>query len=396
MLSALNAVRRKFRFHYKRLILVPLLFVTILVVASYVDLEICYRLLWHGGLNKMCTKFRNKDYSGSLCDELCTVGNFNNFRCPPNDIKTTVFIAVKNVDVYAIKLAKNIPNDLSWKDSKGVHKYPHIDVFQRMVRMHITLSYNVSLDESMISALLSQEIDAQNPEQMESFWRLFKDNNYMMGKLYEEDSVFPTVLGSCGPYYATEHLDSIKPETSLKYYITIDWAARLKFAMQIMDFLYRLESVKPEPIRLCKIEPELFGMTADKRIKYQTARYAYSETQIDKILSGGEQCSRDEDCKHEDCLGKCNLDTKVCNGIQQNNNLQIVCSKIFKGSRFFPGIFSTSRAPATLKSLVNLCSNPSLSSNNHWPHRQLAPTHDISIRIYNEIRKIYTELTFAH
>ncbi|XP_055913868.1 divergent protein kinase domain 1C isoform X3 [Eupeodes corollae] len=344
----------------------------------------------------MCTKFRNKDFSGSLCDELCTVGNFNNFRCPQNDIKTTVFIAVKNVDVYAIKLARDIPNDLSWRDSKGIQKYPHIDVFQRMVKMHITLSYNVSLDESMISALLSQEIDAQNPEQMESFWRLFKDNNYMMGKLYEEDSVFPTVLGSCGPYYATENLESIRPETSIKYYITIDWAARLKFAMQIMDFLYRLESVKPEPIRICKIEPDLFGMTADKRIKYQTARFAYSETQIDKMLSGGELCSKDEDCNHEDCLGKCNLDKKHCDGIQQNNNLQIVCSKIFKGSRFFPGIFSTSRAPATLKTLINLCSNPSSNSMNHLPHRHLAPTHDISIRIYNEIRKIYTELTFAH
>lgn len=353
-------------------------------------------LFWHRGLNKMCTKFRNRDYSGSFCDELCTVGNFKNFRCPPYDARTTSFIAVKNPEVSAIKLALNIPNELSWKDKTGTWIYPHIDVFQRMVKMHITLSYNVSLDESMISALLSQEIDEQKPEQMESIWRLFNDNNYMMGKLYEEDSVFPTVLGYCGPYYATEHIESIKPETSLKYYATIDWAARLKFAMQIMDFLYRLESVKPEPLRLCKVESDLFGMTADKRIKYQTARFAYSVTQIDKILSGGEQCTRDEDCKHEDCLGKCNMDIKICTGIQQNNNLQIVCSKIFKGSRFFPGIFSTSRAPATLKTLVNLCSNPSSSSINHLPHRQLAPTHDISIRIYNEIRRIYTELTFAH
>lgn len=46
---------------------------------------------------------------------------------------------------------------------------------------------------------------------------------------------------------------------------TIDWEGRLKFAMNIMEYLFRLEEVKPEPLRMCKICAHLFGLTADKR-----------------------------------------------------------------------------------------------------------------------------------
>ena len=70
-----------------------------------------------------------------------------------------------------------------------------------------------------IRALVNQEIDKNNPQQMLNFWRLFKDNNYMMSKLYDEENLFPTVLGSCGPYYATENLNILKTEQSLLQYM---------------------------------------------------------------------------------------------------------------------------------------------------------------------------------
>jgi len=54
---------------------------------------------------------------------------------------------------------------------------------------------------------------------MVSFWRLFKDNNYMMGKLFDEESVFPAVLGSCGPYYATEGLEIVQANPSIIQYL---------------------------------------------------------------------------------------------------------------------------------------------------------------------------------
>lgn len=72
-----------------------------------------------------------------------------------------------------------------------------------------------------IRALVNQEIADDNSQQMVSFWRLFKDNNYMMGKLFDEESIFPAVLGSCGPYYATEGLEIVQSNPSIMQYLWV-------------------------------------------------------------------------------------------------------------------------------------------------------------------------------
>ena len=46
---------------------------------------------------------------------------------------------------------------------------------------------------------------------------------------------------------------------------TIDWEGRLKFAMMILEFLHRLDGIKPEPLKICKIQPQFFGITSDKK-----------------------------------------------------------------------------------------------------------------------------------
>lgn len=56
---------------------------------------------------------------------------------------------------------------------------------------------------------------------MESIWRMFRDNNYVMSKLFEEESVFPVILGSCGPYYAAEHLKAIHPSAGIRQYMYV-------------------------------------------------------------------------------------------------------------------------------------------------------------------------------
>lgn len=66
------------------------------------------------------------------------------------------------------------------------------------------------------------------------------------------------------------------------------------------------------------------------RIKYKNAQYIHTESQIDKIISDGSPCEIDSDCRYEHCLGKCDPKLKMCTGIQQNNNLQIVCQHVSK------------------------------------------------------------------
>ncbi|XP_055383622.1 divergent protein kinase domain 1C [Condylostylus longicornis] len=394
LVSLTHAVRRKFRSLYQRVLISSILLGVVVFSFSYLSLEFCYKILSSSSLSHMCNQYKQNQYSGALCEELCNGESFKDFKCPHNSMKTIMFTAVKNNDIYAIKLAKHITDDLTWRDKNGLTRYPEMLEFQNIIKQYITITYNVTIEDTVIHALLTQEIDPHNPEQMLSLWRLFKDNNYMMGKLYEEESIFPNILGSCGPYYATENLDSIQPETGLRHYITIDWEGRLKFALMIMEFLHRLDTIKPEPLKMCKVEPHHFGITFDKRIKYQTAQYILSEFQLERLLTDGSHCEVDSDCVYEYCLGKCDETRKICTGQQQNNNLQIVCQYIFKGTRLFPGLLSTAKAPSSLLALLNICIDPSKNEKQHIPNRLYAPTLEIGSKLYNEIKRIHDELTF--
>lgn len=51
----------------------------------------------------------------------------------------------------AFQLARHIKDDLSWINSHGIQVYPKIENFHHIVKMHITLTYNVTLDDNMVS-----------------------------------------------------------------------------------------------------------------------------------------------------------------------------------------------------------------------------------------------------
>ncbi|KAI9588522.1 divergent protein kinase domain 1C [Glossina fuscipes] len=385
----LNAFRRKFRIAFQRTVVLAVMAAIFVLGYSYINLEFCYKIMSQNSLTYMCKKYKNLEYSGSLCEELCTnEDSFRDFKCPQNEMRTTVFTAEKNGDVYAIKLSRHIKDDLSWTNSLGNQVYPKIENFHRIVKMHITLSYNVTLDDNMIRALVNQEIDKNNPQQMFNFWRLFKDNNYMMSKLFDEENLFPTILGSCGPYYATENLNILKTDQSLLQYLSFDWHKRLKFALSIMEYIFRLDEIKPEPLKMCKMKLNLFGLTSDKRIKYQSAEYVQVESQLDRHLSNGQNCEEDSDCNWHSCMGLCDHKKSQCIGIQQNNNMQIFCDHILRGGGLFPGLLASAKTPKTLMKLVKNCIDPSKSPNYHLPERPHAANTELALRLYNEMKRL--------
>ncbi|XP_037940733.1 divergent protein kinase domain 1C [Teleopsis dalmanni] len=385
----LTGFKRKFRVIIQRVVLLGSICGLLIYLYSYVDLEFCYKIMSQNSLTFMCKKYKNNEYSGTLCEELCLQRDFKNFKCPHNEMKTIIFTAHKNGDNYAVKLAKDIDDDLRWKNSKNELVFPKIEDFHRIVKLHITLTYNVSLDDSMIGALVNQEIDKKYPEQMWSFWRLYKDNNYMLGKLYDEESVFPTVLSSCGPYYATEHLQILMADQSFMQYIFFDWQRRLTFALDIMEYIFRLEDMKPEPLKMCEMNINLFGLTADKRLKYQNAEFVMVESQLDKKLANGKQCKQNSDCNWHYCMGKCDEELSVCTGVQQNSNFQIYCEQILKGGGLFPGLLATSKTPKSLMALLHNCIDP--SKKGHFYARPYAPGTEIVLRLYNELKRLYKE-----
>ncbi|XP_022219651.2 divergent protein kinase domain 1C [Drosophila obscura] len=385
----LTALRRKFRLGMQRTVLIAVLLAVGLFSYAFLNLKFCFKLMSHRSLNLMCQKFEQQEYSGSLCEELCGAqSTFDNFQCPLNDMKTILFTAEKNGDMYAVKLARHNDDELSWKNTKGEAIYPKIEEFHEIVKLHIILAYNVTLDDNMIRALVNQEIADDNSQQMVSFWRLFKDNNYMMGKLFDEESVFPAVLGSCGPYYATEGLEIVQSNPSIMQYLASNRQQRLKHALNIMEYIFRMDEMKPEPLKMCKMQVNRFGTTPERRLKYQSAEHVYVESQLDKRLSRGVKCQSDKDCHFHSCRGMCNEERHACTHIQQNNNFQIFCEHILLGGGTFqPGLLSGVRLTRPMQKVLKMCVQP--PKEHQVPGRQQAPNMQLAVRLYNDLKQLY-------
>eukprot|EP00099_Drosophila_melanogaster_P029989 NP_995949.1 uncharacterized protein Dmel_CG12038 [Drosophila melanogaster] len=389
----LTALRRKIRFGMQRTVLIAVLLAVGIFSYAFLNLKFCFKLMSHRSLNLMCQKFEKHEYSGSLCEELCgSQSSFDNFQCPLNDMKTILFTAEKNGDLYAVKLARHNDDELSWTNNKGESIYPKLEEFHEIVKLHIILAYNVTLDDNMIRALVNQEIADDNSQQMVSFWRLFKDNNYMMGKLFDEESIFPAVLGSCGPYYATEGLEIVQSNPSIMQYLASNRVQRLKHALNIMEYIFRLDEMKPEPLKMCKMQVNRFGTASERRLKYQSAEHVYVESQLDKRLSRGVKCHAHQDCHFHSCRGLCDEEKQSCTHIQQNNNFQIFCEHILLGGGTFqPGLLSGVRLSKALQKLVKMCVQP--PKEHQVPGRQWAPNTQLALRLYNELKQLHQAAT---
>lgn len=123
----LHAFKRKFRTILQRCILLAILAAIFMLIVSYMNLEFCYKIMSQNSLTYMvrrmcwvcfrilfskkifpffqCKKYKNYEYSGTLCEELCAnEQSFKSFKCPQADMGTIMFTAEKNGDVYAVKV----------------------------------------------------------------------------------------------------------------------------------------------------------------------------------------------------------------------------------------------------------------------------------------------------
>lgn len=227
---------------------------------------------------------------------------------------------------------------------------------------------------------------------MDSLWFLLQDNEYLLSALFTDKDVFPQLLGTCGPYFAVEYLEPVKDISSL---LTIsdsyeDWKKRLKVAVQILDLLEQLESGFREPFHLCDIKLQHFGFVKRRsKLKFIDLDGVLPKSVINAIMKEVNYCDSDNDCDFLDCRSRCNPETHKCSNYVTNNNLQIVCEKIFLGWRLsntviVPGLLMSQHTPSDLASLLRQCANP--DSEDGKP--RAVPENDLKKRLYNVLSEI--------
>ena len=103
--------------------------------------------------------------------------------------------------------------------------------------------------------------------QRANLWSLIQDNEYVLSRLYASLDVFPTLMGTCGGFFAVEGLEPLSYPTYMAKLSFNQWAQRVSVALAMLDLLDELENVFEEPIHLCDVKPEHFGISDFGKVK---------------------------------------------------------------------------------------------------------------------------------
>ncbi|CAH2002747.1 unnamed protein product [Acanthoscelides obtectus] len=311
-------------------------------------------------VKKMCHLYGKGLAVGSLCAPLCTTKDIHSLTCHSfQATKEAVFSA----EWHNIRLVfKSVPKDtqaIHWYEN-GMIRYPTEKEFLSTIRtivknkLNLTLAYDTAVRLSRLKPSYEEKNKLKRQKEIDNLWFLLQDNEYLLSALFTDKDVFPQLLGTCGQYYAVEYLEPVPDVNSL---LSIsdskeDWGRKLRIAVQILDLLEELETGFREPFHLCDIKIQHFGFV-------------------------------------KDCRSRCNLKTHKCSDTVANNNLQIVCEKIFLGWRMsntiiVPGLLMSQHTPSDLATILRQCANP---LNEPGKSRDV-PEEDVKKRLYNVISEI--------
>ncbi|XP_034942750.1 divergent protein kinase domain 1C [Chelonus insularis] len=338
---------------------------------------VCTNLEARHHVSTVCKNFRNRKAMGVLCEPLCSEQSIHSLACENlHSGKEAVFSASWETTKLVFKTSRKLSDKelyeaLYWVDTYGNKHYPSENEFEKMIsdlvynRLNITISQR-HLEKLSHLRLGHQETDEERREfEMENIWRLLQENEYLMSIIYEDRELFPRLIGTCGSFYAVEYVQPLKiPSNSLTELDTIrEWAIRLKLAIMIMDFVDELQNNFPESLYLCDVKINHFGIPyGDQRLKFLDLDAVFPKSIVGRFTGDGKTCIKHEDCDYFDCRSVCSTN-KRCESPVVNDNLQIICEKIFlgwtlSGTIMIPGLLMSRTTTGSLAILLRQCANP--------------------------------------
>ncbi|KYO35377.1 protein FAM69C [Alligator mississippiensis] len=104
--------------------------------------------------------------------------------------------------------------------------------------------------------------------------------------------------------------------------------AIIDIALSFLDMVHHFDNDFSHRLHLCDIKPENFAIRNDLTVVAIDVDMAFFEPKMRDILE--QNCTGDEDCNFFDCFSKCDLKIRKCGAQRANNNLQVICDKIFR------------------------------------------------------------------
>ncbi|XP_017781122.1 PREDICTED: protein FAM69C [Nicrophorus vespilloides] len=354
-------------------------------------------------VNRICDLFDKGKAVGSICAPLCTNNAIHTLTCHSfKSTKEAVFSGEWHQTRLVFKTASSDVQELHWYDN-GVLKYPSEREFLATAKAIVKSKLNITLPQETavrLTRLKPNYVESdvrKRQKEMDNIWVLLQDNEYLLSNIFTERDIFPQLLGTCGPYFAVEYMDPIQGISSILSFAEDkeEWSVRLRTAIQIIELIEEMENGFQEPFHLCDIKLEHFGIVkGGSRLKFIDLVGVYPRSAINNLIKDTDGCNSDEDCEFLDCRSRCHKSINKCSRKVTNNNLQIICEKIFLGWRMsntvlIPGLLMTPDTPSELASILRQCANP---KNEPGKPRE-SPDEDTKKRLYNILVEIEQSVT---
>ncbi|OXB80187.1 UNVERIFIED_CONTAM: hypothetical protein H355_011547 [Colinus virginianus] len=339
----------------------------------------------HRILARLCLDYSSGALTGDLCEDLCVAQKLVYKHCLYYDRGKKVIQADWRGQPIILKSKKEIFSSyqhLSMLDEVGTPDIPETEILL-MVALEVKNVLGLELSNNSTGPLWTKRKGPHWKAQVASMWSLLQQEEYVFFSLLQDFSKHVLrIIGSCGHFYAVEYLTAghawhgtVFPLENIVGPSLAGHRSRVRaiidIALSFLDMVQHFDNDFSHRLHLCDIKPENFairhdlthpggeevlreqaggdatenfedvGHSSDARALSETfiigelhpvvaidVDMAFFEPKMRDILE--QNCTGDDDCNFFDCFSKCNLKIRRCGAQRANNNLQVICDKIFR------------------------------------------------------------------
>ncbi|KAM4705001.1 divergent protein kinase domain 1C [Rhinophrynus dorsalis] len=293
----------------------------------------------------LCSDYTDGVVTGNLCEDMCVTHKLVYKNClyyhrgkkvMQADWQGTSIILKSKNDAFS---KFHVPVFLEESDIQPISDTELIV----MVAVEIKNVLGLDLPNNTKIPIKSERISRNWKAELASMWSLFEQEEYLFFSLLQDFSRHVLqIIGTCGHFYAVEFLTVgqawKKSLFSLEEIIgqcntgQKRMRALLDIAVSFLDMVHQFDNDFSHRLHLCDVKPENFAIRSDLTVVAIDMDMAFFEPKMRNILE--QNCTSDQDCNFFDCFSTCDLKTYKCGPERENNNLQVICDKIFR--RWFP------------------------------------------------------------
>ncbi|CAF0729418.1 unnamed protein product [Brachionus calyciflorus] len=241
------------------------------------------------------------------------------------------------------------------------------------------LNYYVKLFDTDNFDYYLDALKNSNKEKLSSFIQSFiiltSQDEYLFYRFYQKKPGALRIYGSCGHFYMVEYAQPLTYKVRFMNNIN----ERKILALQFLDLFHNLDrtyllhknnnnSLQSQPVQMCDVKLDNFGLNHNGELRIIDTDMASS----DSYLFSSRVCRTHDDCHFFDCKSFCDLESKRCIKKRINNNLQVLCEKIFdnnlnKKDGILTGVNFESNIHNEIMNKLDKCKRPGFYKNSDVP-----------------------------